>query len=232
MDSVISQYDREYLSQLITYHRLLQQRNAQLKRFAETNTFDAILMATWDDQLSETGEYIYKVRKEFVEGFIPQFQKYYSAVAGGREEVGLEYFSQLHTGKSMKDILTEHLPQDRQVRYSTAGIHKDDLQFKIGDHSVKKFASQGQQKTYLLALKLAQFDFIKDIKKTTPILLLDDIFDKLDDERVQALMGMMKDEAFGQVYITDTNKERMEEVLNTAGIDFKLFEIEGGAIKI
>src|ERR1019366_7817969 len=202
IDSVIAQFDREYLEDLISYNKVLSHRNALLKQFADSRQFDIESLEIWDMQLIEYGTKVYEKRKNFIHNFIAIFQKYYELISGGREQVGINYQSHLNDS-SFSDVLIKALNRDRAMEYSTVGIHKDELEFTINGHSLKKFASQGQQKSFLIALKLAQFDFIKNMKNVTPILLLDDIYDKLDDLRVKQLMELVCSDNFGQLFITD-----------------------------
>lgn len=224
LDGVIAQYDKLYLDKLIAYNQVLKQRNALLKHFYENRNFDSETLEVWDDQLVTHGRLILERRLEFLRRFIPLFNHYYRFISDSREEVSLHYESSLGE-TDFKTALLTSLPRDRQVQYTTLGPHKDDLEFLIGRYSLKKFASQGQQKSYLLALKLAQFEFIKDEKHTTPLLLLDDIYDKLDEARFTRLMEMVSGAKFGQVFITDTHPERMEQLLNGKNIQNKIFVV-------
>jgi len=232
IDSVIAQFDREYLESLIQYNKVLSQRNALLKQIADSGKFDKDSLEIWDVQLIEHGKKVFEKRKQFITDFISIFQKYYELISGGREQVGLEYTSHLNDN-AFADVLAKALNRDRAMEYTTVGIHKDDLEFTINGHSLKKYASQGQQKSFLIALKLAQFDFIKKIKKVTPILLLDDIYDKLDDLRVKQLMELVSSDNFGQLFITDTHPSRLANLFKTTNADFKVFKINNGnAIEI
>ncbi len=228
IDSVIAQFDREYLESLISYNKALSQRNALLKQFGVSRSFDKNSLEIWDAQLIEYGTKGYEGRKKFITKFIPIFQKYYELISGGREQVGIKYQSHLNEG-SFTSALEEALNRDRAIEYTTVGIHKDDLEFTINGYPLKKYASQGQQKSFLIALKLAQFDFIKNIKKVTPILLLDDIYDKLDDLRVKQLMELVCSDNFGQLFITDTHHTRLADLFKTTLADFKVFEINNGS---
>lgn len=230
LDSVIAQFDKEYLEVLIQYNKVLSQRNALLKEFSRNNTFDADSVDIWNEQLIPYGEKIHEKRAIFIAKFIPIFQKYYKLISGGKELVGLTYSSHLNES-TFKEKLEAVLKRDIILEYTTAGIHKDDLDFTLSDFPVKKYASQGQQKSYLIALKLAQFDFIKQIKNETPILLLDDIYDKLDDNRVQHLMNIVCSNNFGQIFITDTHVSRLADLFKKNTADFKLFLIEKGHIE-
>lgn len=227
LDGIISQYDKDYLDKLINYSHILKQRNALLKHFYETRTFDNESLDIWDEQLIIFGAVILQKRLQFLEQFIPLFNHYYQFISDSKEEVALHYQNSLEEN-DFRTALTNAQPRDRAVGYTTVGPHKDDLEFTIASFSLKKFASQGQQKSYLLALKLAQFDFIKKQKNTKPLLLLDDIYDKLDEQRFTKLLDLVSSDDFGQVFITDTHPERIQVLLNTKHIDAKLFLVENG----
>ena len=224
MDGVISQQNKSYLKDLISYNKVLSQRNALLKYFAANRTFDALNLSVYDEQLSEYGARIYTVRKLFLEEFIPIFNEKYQIISGDKEIVDLKYKSQLQDF-SMMALLKKSLDKDKIIQYTTSGIHKDDLSFEIGAYSIKKFGSQGQQKSYLIALKLAQFEFIKQQSKVTPILLLDDIFDKLDESRVSQIIDLVSKDAFGQIFITDTHAERTENILKQSNNPYQIFNL-------
>lgn len=225
IDGVISQFDKDYLQSLIKYNRALSQRNQLLKQFAQNRSFDADSLAVWNDQLVLHGRIIHKKRADFIENLSPIFQKYYQFISSEKEQVRLKYRSQL-SGDDFIDLIRKNTSKDRAVQYTTVGTHKDDLIFELSNYPLKKNASQGQQKTYLIALKLAQFDYIKNISKLKPILLFDDIFDKLDAKRVEQIIKLVADAHFGQIFITDTNKERLNRILNKISINYKLFEID------
>jgi len=227
LDGIISQYDKVYLDKLISYNQVLKQRNALLKHFHESRTFDSETLEIWDDQLIIYGKFILDTRHEFLKQFIPLFNHHYQFISNSKEEVGLHYESSLHE-KDFKTAILTSLSRDRSLHYTTVGPHKDDLEFTLGGYSLKKFASQGQQKSYLLALKLAQFEFIKNKKHTKPLLLLDDVYDKLDEERFTRLLEMVSSENFGQVFITDTHPERIESLLNKKNIENKIFLVADG----
>ena len=224
IDGVISQQNKSYLKDLIAYHKVLSQRNALLKYFAANRTFDALNLSVYDDQLSEYGARIYEVRKDFLASFIPIFNEKYQIISGDKEKVNLNYKSQLHDSL-MKDLLEKSLVKDKMIQYTTSGIHKDDLSFEIGEYPIKKFGSQGQQKSYLIALKLAQFDFIKQKSNMLPILLLDDIFDKLDENRVSQIIDLVNNDEFGQIFITDTHSERTENILKKGDKKYQVFKL-------
>ncbi len=224
MDGVISQSDTVYLSHLIEYNKVLAQRNHLLKYFAANHTFDALNLEVYNDKLVELGTKIYIKRQSFLETFIPIFKARYKAISNDSEEVNVVYQSHLDAG-NFKELLQEKLSKDRLFQYTTVGVHKDDLIFTIKGYPIKKFGSQGQQKSYLIALKLAQFNFIKSQTKDTPILLLDDIFDKLDDNRVLQLISLVNEVNFGQIFITDTHFERTENVVKQINQSYKMFKI-------
>ncbi len=230
MDQVIVQYDKEYLFNLIGYNKVLAQRNALLKKMFETRRLDKDTLEVLNQQLVNYGKPVYDVRAEFVRTFVPIFNEFYGKLSGGKEEVGLNYISGLNKASDFLTLLSQNTDKDRAAQYTTGGIHKDDLEFLIHDFAVKKFGSQGQQKTFLIALKLAQFEFIKKIKNTTPILLLDDIYDKLDETRVTSLMEMVMSNTFGQVIITDTGTDRLKQVFKKLKAEHKLFTISDSNI--
>jgi DNA replication and repair protein RecF len=227
IDSVISQFDKFYLDDLITYNKALQHRNNLLKNFADRNYFDRSSIEIWDAQLVKLGERIHSKRREFIEAFAPLFQHYFDFIAMGNEKVSIDYDSQL-TERSLEELLAANIDKDRLFKFTTQGIHKDDLQMKIDGHPIKKFGSQGQQKSFVIAIKLAQFDFTKNKKGFHPLLLLDDIFDKLDEGRVKQIIHLVGDNSFGQVFITDTQRERIENVFRQVRIDHKIFEVVSG----
>lgn len=227
IDSVISQFDKAYLENLISYNKIISQRNALLKHFGHSGTFDRASLEIWDMQLIEYGTRVFDTRKQFINEFIPIFQKHYELISGGKEVVNIDYQSHLKEA-SFNEVLEKALSRDKVMEYTTVGIHKDDLEFTINNYPIKKYASQGQQKSFLIALKLAQFDFVKNIKRITPILLLDDIYDKLDDLRVKQLMELVSSDNFGQLFITDTHPTRLVELFQSTNADLKAFKIEDG----
>lgn len=229
MDGIIAQYDATYLTNLLAYNKALNQRNLLLRSFWLNNKFDSESLELWDQQLAQYGNEVHVRRKDFVDGFIPIFQRYYTLLSGDGEQVDLEYKSALNEDE-FADLLLKGLEKDRANHYTNVGIHKDDLVFRIGKYPLKKFGSQGQQKTYLLALKLAQADLIKNISGKNPIVLLDDIYDKLDSERMIRLLRTVGDDAHGQVFITDTDQQRIPELLAKEGVDFKAFKIKEGVV--
>jgi len=224
IDSVISQFDKLYLDDLIQYNKALAQRNALLKSFAERNFFDLAQLEIWDEQLIRLGRLLFIKRSAFLESFAPIFQHYYTYISGGIEKVELRYESHLCKA-DMETLIRENLTYDRSARFSTVGIHKDDLEFTLDGFMVKKFGSQGQQKSFVVAIKLAQFDYTRNIKGYKPILLLDDVFDKLDDIRVQQLISLVSKHNFGQVFITDTSEDRIRRIFDAMDIDHKFFSL-------
>lgn len=229
LDGIISQYDRKYLDSLLDYNRALQQRNNLLRFFAENRTYDEESLYAWDSRLTAPGDYIHQQRAAFVESFTPVFNEIHQQVSGGAEEVSLFYESELHA-HATEEILESSRSADRQARRTTQGIHKDELCFNINGHPVKRYGSQGQQKTYLIALKLAQSTFIEQATGVKPVLLLDDIFDKIDDKRVAALMELVSRQDFGQIFITDTHSERIPSLFRAIGADLRIFKIHQGTL--
>lgn len=229
IDGVISQFDASYLNNLLNYNKALQQRNKQLKSFMENRFWDNTLLEMWNMQLIQNAVPINEKRKSFVEDFVPVFQKYYEIVSGTNEKVSIIYNSALNE-RNYEDLLAESLEHDRFSTYTNVGIHKDDLVFLIDDHQVKQYASQGQQKSFVIAIKLAQFDFNYKKIGHKPILLLDDIFDKLDDNRVGQLVQLVGNDHFGQVFITDTQRQRIEYLMNNTVINYKIFNVNNGVI--
>ena len=224
IDIVISQLDSTYLQGLIAYQKTLVQRNALLKYFAINRVFDADTLAIYDEQLSQYGTPIFEKRQQFLSEFIPIFNKHHHSITNSAENVNLVYESSLHE-KSLLDSLKENLDKDKVLQYTSSGIHKDDLLFEIEDNPIKKFGSQGQQKSYLIALKFAQFEFLKKGSGQKPILLFDDIFDKLDEERVSKIVEMVNEETFGQLFISDTHSTRTEEIVKSSYQTYKIFNL-------
>ncbi|GGE61397.1 DNA replication and repair protein RecF [Pedobacter psychrotolerans] len=229
IDNVISQTDSHYLDQLITYNRILLNRNAFLKQIAVTRKYDPTLLEILDEQLVIAGNKIFAIRKAFMDEFIPLFNAYYLYLTENKETVALNYQSQL-LDMPFDELLRKSVEKDRVLERTTTGIHKDELAFVISDMPLKKFGSQGQQKSFLIALKLAQYAYLAKNKGFKPLLLLDDIFDKLDDHRVQKLMQMVSHQDFGQIFITDTGKERVKSVFEKIEVDVTLFEVKEGQI--
>ena len=225
LDSGISQFNNYYLRTLISYNKTIKQRHELLKYFLLSNTFDEITLSTYNELLVSYGCIIFSERKKYLEKFIPVFQRYYTEISSGKEKVDIEYKSELNENDYLTQ-LNNSLKQDKISCRTSVGIHKDDLLFTLNGSSVKKYASQGQQKSFLISLKLAQFDFLKEELGLKPILLLDDIFDKLDDKRVESLISLVKRGTFNQVFITDTSKERSEEILKKTSSEYSIFNIQ------
>ncbi len=230
LDMIISQFDRAYLDGLITYNRALVQRNALLKRMDREIRFDPSLLALYDEQLAQFGSSLFAKREAFVEQFTPLFEGVYQHLAGAREKAGVDYCSQMQECPDAKELLVSALDKDRQVRYTTAGVHKDDLRFTLEGVPVKRFGSQGQQKSFIIALKLAQFAFLKNKLNIHPLLLLDDIFDKLDRDRVERLMELVGGDGYGQIFITDTNAQRIETIFSSLSVTTDVFEVHDGIV--
>ncbi|HRY31882.1 MAG TPA: DNA replication/repair protein RecF [Bacteroidales bacterium] len=223
LDGVISQFDRVYLDNLLVYNRVLQQRNSLLKQ-AEDSAMAATALEAWDLQLVDPAHLIHRKRDEFLREFIPIFQTFFNIISGGRETVGIAYESQLHTA-GLAALLKESLRRDLLLRFTTTGIHKDELSFTIRGLPVRKFGSQGQQKSFLVALRLAQFEYTRRLKGFKPLLLFDDIFDKLDEKRVSQIIRLVGEDNFGQVMITDTHPERIKQIFREIQLDHKIFHI-------
>ncbi len=232
LDGVISQFDKLYLDDLISYNKALLQRNALLKKFSEGQGFRHELLEIWDQQLAEHGHKIHQRRDAFLKDFAPIFQHYFQYITQAKEKVVLNYQSQLFS-RRLDELLAASVDRDRAARFTTQGIHKDDLELLISGHQLKRFGSQGQQKSFVIAVKLAQFEYTRNIKGFKPVLLFDDIFDKLDDGRVHQIIRLVSENSFGQVFITDTQRSRIEKLFEEVDIDHRIFSItEGKAILI
>jgi len=223
-DISISQFDKEYLQRLISYQKIIQQRNQLLKQHLSGEKVDLSLLQIYNDQLIPLGNYIFEKRKQFVLDILTDFQHYYQTLSGGNETVSIIYQSQLFE-QNFEQGLQENEAQDFRSAYTNFGTHKDDFLFLINEMPLKRFGSQGQQKSFSLALKLAQYDYIATRKKIKPILLLDDIFDKLDNLRIAQLLNMVGQHHFGQVFITDTDEVRLQAILEKHSISSKVIEI-------
>lgn len=230
MNSVIGQYDRNYLENVISYNRILTQRNKLLKD-ARMGGGGKDVLDVLDDQLVHYGRPVFESRRSFVEKLTPIFQRYYQHVSGEKEAVTLNYYSQLQE-MDFEELLTLSREKDRIVQFTTSGIHKDDISMELGAHPLKRTGSQGQQKTYLVALKLAEFEFMKETMDNIPILLLDDVFDKFDSFRVKQIIQLVAENNFGQIFITDTNEATISEILKEIPAAHRVFEIRNGVITI
>lgn len=226
MDVVISQYDKEYLDALIRYNKALVQRNTLLK---SEQPVEEELFLVWEEMMAQAGEVVFRKREAFIREFIPIFQSFYSFISQDREKVGLSYDSHARDA-SLLEVLKESRARDQIMGYSLRGVHKDELNMLLGDFPIKREGSQGQNKTYLVALKLAQFDFLKRTGTAVPLLLLDDIFDKLDASRVEQIIKLVAGDSFGQIFITDTNREHLDRILHKVGSDYKMFRVEQGTV--
>ena len=229
MDMVISQYDRSYIEAMNRYNKALQQRNIMLKQDEEP---DAEVLSLFEEQMATEGEHIFKLREAFVKELMPIFQRIHETIAENREQVSLDYISHCQRGPLI-DVIQRDRHKDRAIGYSLHGIHRDDLEFCLGGHPMKREGSQGQNKTFAIALKLAQFDFLKRTNsKTTPLLLLDDIFDKLDARRVEQIVKLVAGNDYGQIFITDTNRDHLDQILSASSHDYKIFHVNNGEINV
>lgn len=223
-DGVMAQLDSEYLENILQYNRLLLQRNSLLKQFADKNYIDHLLLDIYSDPLVEFSLKITEARKQFMSAFLPIFKKHYGLLADYREEVAMIYESAVETN-DFEQLFRKNRQRDLAAQRTTMGSHKDEFTFEIDGFTLRKFGSQGQQKSFVIALKLAQFELLALTKNIRPILLLDDIFDKLDDRRIKQLISMMVDGTFEQVFITDARPERTRQLLEDIKIAVKYFEI-------
>ena len=229
IDLLISQCNRIYLHELQSYQRSLDQRNKLLKDFHENRYFDRDLLATYNEQLIHSGSYIHRIRHKFIDDFKPLFLSNYQRLAGSNEQVNLSYESVLNK-TTFANLLLQAESADVDLLRTTKGIHKDDWSFLIDQQVLKKFGSQGQQKTFIIALKLAQFQYLHLQKGVKPILLLDDIFEKLDQQRLAELFKWMSDGLFGQIFITDTQEKRLRAMLAQTPLPCVYFSIDNGVI--
>lgn len=231
MDVVIAQYDPLYLDALSSYNKALQQRNAMLKA-AENVPVDLDLMSLWEEEMARYGQILYEGRSRYVEELTPIFQKIYAFISQEKEEVRLEYVSHAQRGPLI-DIIRNSRQKDLIMGYALHGVHRDELEMTLGGYPIKREGSQGQNKTYLIALKLAQFDFLRRTgSRTTPLLLLDDIFDKLDAERVEQIVRLVSSADYGQIFITDTNRDHLDQILSQMDSDYRLFHVKAGEVTL
>ena len=224
LDNIISQNNKIYLKNLINYNKVLIQRNALLKFFNKSNSFDIDNLTIYNDQISELSVPIYETRKQFFESFKPVFSKYYDLISQSTESIVINYESQLDF-ESMDKLLENSINKDRILQFTSCGIHKDDLTMNIEGYPIKKYGSQGQQKSLLIALKLAQFEYLKAEFNSSPILLLDDIFDKLDNNRVKQLISLVNNNLFGQIFISDTDLDRTNKIISDIDSTSKVFNV-------
>lgn len=236
MDSVIAQYDKEYIHALSRYNNAMQQRNILLKKESSDHSLQLTdstinVLEVFEEEMAAQGEIIFNKRSEFINHISPAFQKYYSLISTDKEKVSLTYISHCQRGRLL-DVIQRDRLKDLAVGYSLHGVHRDDLEMKIGDYPMRKEGSQGQNKSFVLALKLAQFEFLKERQGgRVPILLLDDIFDKLDSQRVEQIIKIVSSDEFGQIFITDTNRQHLDEILRRSRYDYKIFYVEQGCLE-
>ncbi len=224
IDKIISQADAGYLSALMNYQKVLTQRNRLLKYFAANHRFDQSTLKIYDEQLHQYGSLIYQKRQNFIKELAVFLKEKYAVLSQDKEQVNISYYSELEI-KPLQDLLAENIQKDRMLQHTSKGIHRDDFLFEINEKPIRKFGSQGQQKSFLIALRLAEFEFLKQKSKQIPILLFDDIFDKLDEKRVTQIVTMVNDKTFGQIFITDTHAERTENLVKNIHQSFKIFEL-------
>lgn len=223
IDRIISQGNRSYLESLISYNRAVEQRNAMLKQ----GVADPLLFETVDAYLCRAAAEIHAARSEWIEQFTPIFMRYYNEISDSNEQVRLDYRSELN-GHSMADVLRENFRKDTVLGYTSQGVHRDDIELMLGGELMRRTGSQGQCKTYTIALRFAQFEFLKSLSGLTPLLLLDDIFDKLDSRRVANIMRIVSERSFGQIFISDTNRQHLDETIEAVGSDYRIFYVEDG----
>ena len=226
MNIVISQYDRDYLNALLRYEKALNQRNALLK---QEPLADSDVFLIWEEQMDAAAEVVYRKRTDFIAHFIPLFQRIHAAITQDKETVGLTYTSHIMRGSLLPQLINGR-QKEHIIGYTLHGIHKDELEMTLSDYAMKREGSQGQNKSYLIALKLAQFLFLKELKQRTPILLLDDIFDKLDSSRVEQIIKLVSGPDYGQIFITDTNRENLDCILRNMGGDYRFFKVDKGIV--
>ncbi|MDD2634380.1 MAG: DNA replication and repair protein RecF [Bacteroidales bacterium] len=224
VDTIISQFDKKYLQALISYKHILEQRNQILKNYTKTRIINSEELEIWDMQLVEFAEKVFKARCNFITETKEIFQKYYKLISNNMEEVSLKYISHLSEG-NFAEQLSAAINKDKFLGFTSVGIHKDDFDFLLGENPIKRFGSQGQQKTFVISLKFTQFDYIKSKMNLAPILLLDDIFDKLDKKRVKVITELVSNDNFGQIFITDTSYSRMPNILNELDIKHKIVNL-------
>jgi DNA replication and repair protein RecF len=228
-DSMISQVDRSFLEALIQYNYALKQRNGLLKLFYETNSFDAIALESYDEVLVRSGQTVFEKRKRFVGEYGPVFQKFYNLIVA-EEDAAVLYQSELQD-QGFAEALRANRERDLYLQRTSFGIHRDDYQFTLGSGDLKRLGSQGQQKSFIIALKLAHFQIVKDHKGFKPILMLDDIFDKLDDFRIERLLGLIRNGELGQLFLTDARPERTVALLRNIDVTASVFRVESGILK-
>ena len=224
IDSIISQNDKEYLTNLIAYTRLIQNRNKLLKQYNKSVDFDLDTIRVYDDLIFKLSDPIFKVREKFIKDFTPLVLEKYKQISDDKEKISINYKSDL-INNNIKNLIRDSFQKDVILQYTSTGLHKDDFIFNLDDNRIKKFGSQGQQKSFLIALKLAQFDYLKNKTGNSPILTMDDIFDKLDLLRVKRIVEMVNSTNFGQLFLSDTDKERIDKVLSGLNLTSKIFKV-------
>ncbi len=224
IDSIISQNDKEYLINLIAYTRVIQNRNKLLKQYNRSVDFDLDTIKVYDDQIYKLSEPIFKARDKFIKEFTPLVLEKYKHISDDKEKISIEYKSDL-INNNIENLIKDSFQKDVILQYTSVGLHKDDFVFNVDENRIKRFGSQGQQKSFLIALKLAQFDYLKNETGNSPILLMDDIFDKLDLMRVKRIVEIVNSTNFGQLFLSDTDKERIEKVLSSLNLSSKIFEV-------
>ena len=227
IDLVISQFDKQYLNTLIRYNKALEQRNALLRQ----ECAEEMLYEIWEEQMDSAAAQIYKSREQFLQSFIPVFRRFYSEISSQNEWADLVYKSHLADGPLLPQLKATR-QRDLILGYTSRGIHRDEMEMMLGEYPMKRIGSQGQCKTYLIALRLAQYDFLREQGDTTPILLLDDIFDKLDTERVQQIVKLVSSDHFGQIFITDTNRKYLDEIVQFIGAQYRIFSVNRGEFSL
>lgn len=226
MDQIISQGDKQYLEALMRYNKALEQRNSMIRN----DYRDPLLYETVELAMTTTATLLHEARNRWIEEFTPIFMRYYRAIAGDSETVRLSYKSHL-SEMTMQQVLNANRDRDMIMGYTTRGVHRDDIELWLGSHPMRKTGSQGQCKTYTIALRMAQFEFLKKYTATTPILLLDDIFDKLDEQRVMSIIHVVSNSKdFGQIFITDTNRTHLDEIIAMMSGDYAMFDVSNGVI--
>lgn len=225
IDRIISQGNHEYLDALIRYNRALEQRNSMLKQ----GYSDPLLYESVDAYIVDAANEIYEGRRRWIEQFTPVFMQFYNTIGGNSETVSLDYRSELND-MSAERILAANFERDRALGFTSGGVHRDDIELMLGNALMRKTGSQGQCKTYTIALRLAQFDFLRSQSSVTPLLLLDDIFDKLDSERVANIMRIVSSPTFGQIFISDTNRQHIDETIAAIGSDYRIFTVASGSV--
>lgn len=224
IDSIISQNNKEYLINLIAYSRVIQNRNSLLKQYNKSVDFDLDTIKIYDDQIIKLSEPIFMARKNFFNDFKDLVIEKYDQISENQEKISIEYKSDLFDSE-IKNLIENSFQKDVILQYTSSGIHKDDFIFNLDGSRIKKFGSQGQQKSFLIALKLAQFEYLKNKTGNSPILLLDDIFDKLDLIRVKRIVEIVNSTNFGQLFLSDTDRERIEKVLSSLNLSSKIFDV-------